>query len=72
MELRVVRVLADVLTATGGIDHNYCINQCSLGGLTFVARLGKELHSSDKIFEATERHHCMVCEHVMTLHTHLN
>lgn len=38
MDLRVPRVLAHVLSATGGIDHNYCINRCSHGGLTFIAR----------------------------------
>ncbi|XP_069684739.1 galactose mutarotase-like [Periplaneta americana] len=38
MDLRVPRLLAEVLKTTGGIDHNYCINQCSRGGLTFVAR----------------------------------
>lgn len=38
MDLRVPRLLSDVVRATGGIDHNYCINQCSHGGLTFVAR----------------------------------
>ncbi|KAJ9594085.1 hypothetical protein L9F63_014497, partial [Diploptera punctata] len=34
----VPRVMGEVLKATGGIDHNYCINQCTKGGLTFVAR----------------------------------
>jgi hypothetical protein len=38
LDLKVPRVLADVLNATGGIDHNYCINQCSYGGLNFIAR----------------------------------
>jgi hypothetical protein len=38
MDLRVPRVLAHVLNAAGGIDHNYCINQCIHGGLTFIAR----------------------------------
>jgi hypothetical protein len=38
MDLQVPRALDHVLSATGGIDHNYCINHCIHGGLIFVAR----------------------------------
>jgi hypothetical protein len=37
-DLQVPRTLDHVLSATGGIDHNYCINHCTRGGLIFVAR----------------------------------
>jgi hypothetical protein len=37
-DLRVPRTLDHVLSATGGIDHNYCINHCTHGGIVFVAR----------------------------------
>jgi hypothetical protein len=38
MDLQVPRTLDHVLSSTGGIDHNYCINHCTHGGLIFVAR----------------------------------
>ncbi|GFG36750.1 hypothetical protein Cfor_09452, partial [Coptotermes formosanus] len=41
MDLQVPRALDHVLSATGGIDHNYCINHCIHGGLIFVARLSE-------------------------------
>jgi len=37
-DLQVPRTLDHVLSATGGIDHNYCINHCTHGGVVFVAR----------------------------------
>jgi hypothetical protein len=37
-DLQVSRTLDHVLSATGGIDHNYCINQSSHEDLFFVAR----------------------------------
>lgn len=38
MDLQVPRTLDNVLSVTSGIDHNYCINHCTHGGLIFVAR----------------------------------
>jgi hypothetical protein len=38
MDLQVPRTLDNVLSVTGGIDHNYCINHCTHRGLIFVAR----------------------------------
>jgi hypothetical protein len=38
MDLQVPRALDHILSATGGIDHNYCINHSTQGGLIFVAR----------------------------------